>query len=229
MLFHRSNAASPKASAASFARLIVCVLAGGECRRFGQSKLNVAIDCMPLLAWQALRLGATSPSPELWLSVSPAHHPLPPGARSYRRIIVDQDRFAGPLLGMMNVLAVTRPCDVVAFVPADMPLLTADHLQPLRRALSHDASCVGVMAATIEGADHRLQPLPSVWRAGTGRQLIRRAIAAGVRGPSRLATWPGVQVVPVTNRLHASAWRSINRPDDMVQIAEDLGRAVAAP
>jgi molybdopterin-guanine dinucleotide biosynthesis protein A len=223
MLFRRSQ----HPSLASPSRLTVCVLAGGESRRFGQSKLNVTIDGTPLLAWQARRLAALQPHVQLWLSVSPAHDPLPPGANAYSRIVVDLDRFAGPLMGMTTVLAAAHPTDVVLFVPADMPLLTEAHLRPLLRLLLQQESRVGAMAATPDGTAHRLQPLPSVWRAGSALALMRSAIAAGVRGPSRLSKRRGVHVLHVADRHRATAWRSINRPEDLPSMAAALQRDVA--
>ena len=212
-------------------RVILCVLAGGRSSRLGASKLNVHLNGEPILAWQVRRLlgavGRVIPGRAIaWLNLAP-RQAVPPGAGAFERHIEDAQPHQGPLAGLAAVLGTAHPNDIVAFVPADMPLLTERELRRLTEELAAHADAAVVMARWSDGPSaERVEPLPCVCRAGAASALLRRAPHQGVAGPSHLASRPGAPAVRCVSLRHpedAEAWMSINTPEDLVAVSTVLG------
>lgn len=209
-------------------RNILCILAGGQSSRFGSSKLRVHINGEPILAWQVRRLlgavGKVIPGKsEAWISVAPDERILLPGIACFEHRIVDPVRHLGPLSGMQAVLARTHPRDIVAFVPADMPLIEPRHLQGYAALLAEDADRAAVMGEWTSGpSDGFVEPLPSVWRGWPGKLLVEAAVRAGL-GPRALSDRPGVACAGLNHETHGKAWMSINRREDLEIVERELG------
>jgi len=190
---------------------ILCVLAGGRSSRFGSSKLRLRVGGRPIITWLAERLGRLGG--ERWLSVAPGAE-LPPGAGGFDRIIVDRAGYRGPLPAMAQVLLAAPARTMVIFAAADMPLVDPAHLASMLRLLRRH----GAVAAMSRwcGGDHagQVEPLPSIWRAGRGVKLIRRALLSGVRGPHQLADWRGVVCAPIGGVTGVRCFANINRKED---------------
>jgi molybdopterin-guanine dinucleotide biosynthesis protein A len=193
----------------------LCILAGGRSSRFGSSKLWLRVRGTPIVAWLGRRLGDVCG--RRWLSVAPGAE-LPPGAGGFDRILADQVGYGGPLPAMARVLAAAPVRAAVVFAAADMPLVEPAHLRRMLRLL-HTKRCVGVMSRRVSGPDAgQVEPLPSVWLAGRGAAMMRRAMAAGVCGPQRLAGRRGVLCLALDGQ--SNGWANINRPEDAWRCAD---------
>jgi molybdopterin-guanine dinucleotide biosynthesis protein A len=209
--------------------LILCVLAGGESRRFDQSKLDVHIDRQPLLAWQATQLSHWRPfghAPSLWLSLPFGNTPLPPGHNLYAKTIRDSLPFQGPLAGIKSILDKTPDTGMIAFVPADMPLLQSNHLDMALSAMSQAPGATRACFIKHPGTDQeRIEPFPMLMDLAHARQNVANALAKEIKGPSGLAKTPGTGWVTIPDS-QSYAFQSINTPLDMQTIAKALNRAV---
>jgi molybdopterin-guanine dinucleotide biosynthesis protein A len=219
---------------APFSRAILGVLAGGRSSRFGASKLLLHWRGEPILAWQARNLrgwahavpGVTRDGgANAWLNLPAAQadappSSLPPGSECYDRIIRDAESFAGPLAGIAAILEAGDEDDLIAIVPADMPLITPAHLSRLLGAwLSHaGARPAIVMSRWVSGPSAgRVEPLPSLWHVGRARPLVNERLKQGM-GPSGLAELPDVIAMPL-GEPDRPAWDSINTPEDLARMA----------
>lgn len=202
---------------------IICILAGGRSKRFGSSKLAVRIADRPLISHLNHRLsGAFRSGNEWWLSLAPGQSP-PPGSGCCQRWVYDPVSFGGPLPAMEATLNAAQqlpgaqPSDVVVFVAADMPAVTSDYLRTLLRELRLNRELAGVMG----WAGEQVEPLPSVWRAGPGLKLVRRAMASGIRSPHRLLRYEKVSTVSV--KSNSTLFLNVNRVSDMELVKSTLG------
>ncbi len=237
-------------------RSILCVLAGGRSRRFGGSKLAVRVDGRPLLTWVADRLagwsrgapgaggaGGASGSEQRWLSVAAGGAGAggwPTGMGCYQRWIADRCAYPGPLAAIAGVLDEVEDDDVVAFVPADMPVLSRFDLARLTARLRGH---VGVMArwgtGCAGGAGGKggagctggtgprggdVEPMPCVLRGA--RSLVQQCCATGVSSVYALASRPEIACVELEHPRDCAAYLNLNRRDDLPGIEAALGVAV---
>ncbi len=204
---------------------IICILAGGESRRFGQSKLLVHIDGIPILAWQAARLSQWTPDTaptQLWLSLPFGNTPLPPGSNAYSCIIRDAFPFQGPLAGIASVLAQAPQSGIIAFVPADMPLILPQHLDLALDAMT-TAAPPARRACFFDPSQNRIQPLPMLMDLAHAYADVVAAQAQDIHSPSALAKTPGTAQNTSTEET-SRPFQSINTPPDMQAIAHALGK-----
>jgi len=198
-------------------RPILCILAGGRSSRFGAPKLWLRVNGVPMVTWIARQLAGVCG--QRWLSVAPGME-LPPGAGGCDRIVADHVGFGGPLAAMVRVLSQVDRRAWVLFAAGDMPLIQASHVRLMMRQLAAKRSVVGVMSQWIRGEQAgRIEPMPSLWRAGPALKLIRAAMERGVRGPSQLASWRSVASVPIIGEQGGRTFTNINRPEDVEALA----------
>ncbi len=209
--------------------LILCVLAGGESRRFGQSKLLVQIDQTPILSWQASHLVNWRPFghlPLLWLSLPFGNTSLPPGHERYAKTIRDAFPFQGPLSGIKSVLDQAPDSGLIAFVPADMPAILPLHLDMALSGMTQSPGATRACFIRQPGTpDERIEPFPMLMDLAHARQNVTNALAKGIKGPSGLAKTPGTGWVTLAE-ADAPAFQSINTPLDLQSIAKTLGKPV---
>ena len=227
-------------------RRILCILAGGESRRFNGSKLDIRIANEPIIAYTKRRLtGTRSSSWETWLSLGP-NQALPAGAGLFQRIIRDFVSFRGPLPGMLcamnqvagagraperlymtNAPANTASAEIV-FVPADMPTVQRRTVEAMLESLSKDKELAGVCGkSTLGRRAGSIEPFPSAWRVARALPLLQRAIAGGLYSPSQLGRWPGVATIAIEKSARFVS--NINTRDDLTAIQAQLGGKVSAP
>ena len=207
-----------------FSRLIVAILAGGRSSRFGSSKLLVNWRGEPILAWQA-RL--RSWGHEAWLNLpaevvggAPADS-LPGGVTCFDRVIRDVGDYLGPLSGIAAILEAGMPGDLIAIVPADMPLIMREHLERLALPMCEANPPAVVMGRWAVGASKgRVEPLPSIWDVGRARPLVAQFLAVGA-GPSKLAEDGMVRTIEL-GEGDLTAWQSINTPVDLSRMADGM-------
>jgi len=164
-----------------------------------------------------------------WLNLVPGLQ-TPPGASCFERWIVDAQAYAGPLAGMRTVLH--EACALgaesrVVFVGVDAPAISEPLVARMLRRSAQAPDAIAVMGARMSDAHHRIvEPLPSVWRAGAGVELIDRAMQQNVRGPSRLAGRAGV-VLESIHALEMPGYLNINEARDMREASRVLQRVVS--
>lgn len=218
----------------------LCVLAGGQSRRFGSPKTDVTVDGTPICAWLLGRLRTFASHSVLSTAIE---SPSVAGAEAFDQIIADQQPHAGPLAGMHSVVdALSHPsnetekpsqstCDIafVIFITADMPLVSSDRIHKLVETVQQDEKLVGVMnrwpieASAGPSQPHRgagVEPFPSVWRIRPALALFDVTLASGVRGPHRLAESEGVACLPI-DEGERREFSNINTPEDFAALACD--------
>lgn len=209
-------------SARVFTRAVLVVLGGGRSSRFGSSKLCVEWQGEPILAWQSrlkewadeLPLLARAARREAWINLPEGMNEVP-GVEKYDRIIRDRVAYAGPLAGICAALDAAEDGDLLAVVPADMPLIRCRHLAHL--AASMRGESIAAMGRWSDTA--RIEPLPSIWNAARAREFVRDALARG-QGPSSLANHADVITAPLESPRDTEAWCSINSPEDYAKLRQ---------
>jgi len=231
-------------------RMITLVLGGGRSSRFGSSKLDVRLDGLPMLAWLQRRLEGLE-ADAWWLNLAP-EQALPigvrvlesdeesgcePGAGSgggagvavFERVVRDAQPGMGPLAGMAAAFEAADPDDIIVVLAGDMPAVTTAYIETLENSLSLSDRQAGVVAKWAIGAQAgRLEPLPSIWRAGPASALAIAALAQGKGGPSELAEDPSVGRVLLHFEESAEEFMNVNTPTDLAIVGKALGVTVTA-
>lgn len=196
MTLERQTAESP-------VRVLAAILAGGRGARMGgRDKGLIAYGGKPLI-----RHVLDGLAPQIGAIVINANRNLAVYQRFGYPVIEDgDDRFAGPLAGMLAVMTAV-PAERYLFVPCDTPELPRDLLHRLSRAL--DAG-TGQVACAAD--DTGLHPVIALVRAEL-RDEIASYLAAGQR-----------RVVPLFERFglvqvrwpdQPQAFMNINAPEDL--------------
>jgi molybdopterin-guanine dinucleotide biosynthesis protein A len=121
----------------------------------------------------------------------------------------------GPVAAVAAGLALVGPgVDLVAVLGADLPLLTVDAVDRLRRAIADE-----VDVAVYVDADGRPQWMCGVWRhASLARRLAEIGEPAGI-GMRRLAD--GLRLATITTPpRQAPVWFDCDTEDDLLQAEE---------
>lgn len=147
-------------------RYAAVVLAGGAARRMGGAdKPGVPVGGRPMRERVLAAVSAADPR----VLVGPAAE-LPPGVLLTR----EEPTGGGPVAATAAGLALVDPgVPVVALFAADLPLLTAEAVEVLRRALDgsdRDGACL------LDDRGRR-QVLCGVWRQSSLRSALRRCAA----------------------------------------------------
>ncbi len=194
---------------------ILCVLAGGEGRRFGKPKGHATVRGEPAITWLIHRLGrAGGWRWRPWVSLAP-HAAAPPAAGVAQRWVNDPLPAHGPLWGMAAVLRAARAVDRVLFLAVDMPLIDEPLLIELIAAMRRSPAAAGVMGRWGDGPRAGCaEPWPSLWRVGPALGLVEHALARGETGPARLMDRPGVAALPLCSAHHRRAYAGFNSPGE---------------
>src|SRR5690606_22973327 len=115
---------------------------------------------------------------ELWLNLAPEQD-VPAGGEGYARVVRDAQAFAGPMAGLAAILSSADDGAIVAVTAVDMPVMTAEVIARLSAMLNAKPQAAGIMIAWPRGL---VEPMPSVWRAASGRRVIEAAMSSGIRG-----------------------------------------------
>lgn len=202
--------------------IILCILAGGQSKRFGRSKLQVHVDGTPLLQWlreHHAALGADA----IWLSLAP-DQPHPAGSEGYDKVILDDQSHQGPLHGIAAMLHAAAPGDALIVLPADMPLVKTELLTVLGNCLNLSDQQAGIMFKWALGPQTgRIEPFPSAWRAGVAEKVIDKAIAEGKGGPSQIADHPAIGKTFLHFEEDEVQFRNFNKQADLKPLGELSG------
>ncbi|MFC3503433.1 molybdenum cofactor guanylyltransferase [Micromonospora krabiensis] len=149
-------------------RYAAVVLAGGAARRMGGvDKTTLPVGGRPMRD----RVLAAVADAEPRILVGPADA-VPPGVRVTR----EEPPGGGPVAAAVAGLALLDPgTPLVALLAADLPLLTREAVDALRRALDGPGEADGV--CYVDG-DGRRQSLCGVWRVAPLRAALDRLAAA---------------------------------------------------
>jgi molybdenum cofactor guanylyltransferase len=181
------------------------VLAGGESRRMGRPKDQLAGGCETMLERQVRLLGAVARSAAV---LGPVERLAAPGLR----VIPDERPGLGPLGGIATALARTRT-EYNLFIGCDLPFLDSRFL----RYLCREARACGADATVPESPGHQIHPTCAVYRR-RALGAIRARLGRGdgrVRSffPSvkcRVLRWPEIARAGFSALIFAN----MNTPDD---------------
>ncbi|HAI14327.1 MAG TPA: hypothetical protein DCM28_21660 [Phycisphaerales bacterium] len=202
--------------------MILCILAGGESKRFGRSKLQVKVDGKPLLQWLHETHAQIHPD-AYWLSLSP-DQPHPKGADLFDKIIVDDQSHQGPLHGIAALVHAAKPGDALIVLPADMALVKSELLAVLGNSLNLSDQQAGIMYKWALGPQAgRIEPFPSAWRAGVAEKIIDKAIAQGKGGPSQIADNPAIGKTFLHYEEDEVQFKNFNKQADLKPLSELSG------
>lgn len=204
---------------------ILCILAGGEGKRIGGSKLRLRVNDQSLAQWQAERLGLGF---QRWLSVASLEQMQEAGERmtGWDMIVVDEMQQGGPLRGMLSVLRKAEDEAVVVMVPVDLPLLPRTAVDRLLASMEISAAVL-VMGRWRDGERAgELEPMPLAIQAGEGRKLIEQALATRLHGPRDLASLPGSACVYLDWEDEQTWYRDLDTPHDLQELTQSLGAAI---
>lgn len=177
----------------------VFLLLGGESRRMGQDKAKLLYRGQPFWQQLAERLCAVG---QVVLS---SRREIP---NSPYPCVTDCVENCGPLGGMLSCL-LSCETPLAFFCACDMPLLDADMLRYLYRAL--DAGTQAVIPVDCSG---RAQPLCGLYRRELA-PLVRRQLDSGALRLHQLLERCAVRYCPLENEpALACQLRNINTPSD---------------
>ena len=195
------------------------VLAGGRSSRFGAEKAVQPLAGRPLLAWTLAALDGACETVAVSARSESGAAML---ATSLGRVVLNDDpgHPSGPLAGLTAGLAwaAAGGFDLLATLPCDTPLVSADHIRALIAALE---GADGAYAVTVRGP----QPLCAVWRSGLHAALAAR-LAAGDH-PAMRDLLAGIEARAVSFD-DADAFGNANRPEDLARLDNRLSRAASS-
>lgn len=202
---------------------ILCILAGGQSKRFGRSKLDVLVEGMPILLWFKEHYAAVE-FDAYWLSMAPSQT-LPAGADAYDKIIHDEQTHQGPLNGIAAAVNAAEDGDALVMLPVDMPLVNPELLGVLFNCLNLSTEQAGVMLKWALGEKSgTTEPFPSIWRAGVANDILKKAIGQGKGGPSQIIDSPAFGKTFLHFEEDEVQFRNFNRQSDLKPLGELLGK-----
>lgn len=185
-------------------RLLGAVLAGGEGRRFGGPKADVAVAGVSLVRRAVETLGRVVDTVVIVSSRPVEDAPV--------EVLADAEPGAGPLAGLASALdaAAERGLDGVLVLACDLPLVEARTLTVVRDAL---AGTDGAVAPRRPGGG--VEPLCAAWSVGV-RDAVRRRLASEDRSLHALFRDVAGSPIPTGQlpRNAGSSFLNVNTPDD---------------
>jgi len=192
------------------ARTTLAVLAGGEGRRMGAPKGDLAIDGRPILERLLDRLNW--PGPTLLVTAPGRQHP--PGWRRFAVEATDAVAGEGPLRGLLTALE-HASTDEVVVLAVDMPNITPAPLAWLAANLRANPTAAAVMVQRPERGSSQLDPLPAAFRAVVAEGIVRARLHDRKLALHGLAEEHQVLVVPAPSDWPADFWANLNTPSDL--------------
>jgi molybdopterin-guanine dinucleotide biosynthesis protein A len=189
----------------------LAVLAGGEGRRMGSPKGNLALDGRPILERLLDRLDW--PGPTLLVTAPGRDHP--PGWRRFTNEATDPVAGEGPLRGILTALENASTNEVVV-LPVDMPNITRAPLAWLAARLQENPAAAAVMAERTVVVPSRIEPLPAAFRATAAKTLVCARLLNHHLALHRLTEHVEVVVVPAPSDWPRNFWVNLNTPVDLV-------------
>ena len=185
-------------------KIVACILAGGKARRLGgMAKGALEEGGVPIIERLIAELGRAG----IEEVIIAANDPNP--YRGYgRKIVADLRRDIGPLGGIEAALSYLKDrCDAVAFLPCDVPGITAAEIQVLIESFLA-AGAPAVFAASGKNFWH---PLCAVVHNG-----LLGGITAAIDGGERSVkeAWKRLGGLPV-HFANEAAFFNINTPEDL--------------
>ncbi|GAB2763233.1 molybdenum cofactor guanylyltransferase [Terrabacter koreensis] len=194
---------------------VVVVLTGGASRRMGSHKPTLELAGRPLVARV---LDAAGPHPPV--VVGPGQG-VPDGVP----VVMERVPGGGPVSGLAyaveavraGVTRVPHP-DVVVVLAADLPFVTADHVERLVAALEPDALEPADLAVTVD-ADGRTNWLCAAWRTDALRtRLAALGDVGDAYGRSMRELCDGIRTVHVADPDGLAA--DVDTPADLQRARE---------
>jgi molybdopterin-guanine dinucleotide biosynthesis protein A len=189
----------------------LAVLAGGEGRRMGGPKGNLAVDGRPILERLLDRLDW--PGPTLLVTAPGREHP--PGWRRFTNEATDPVAGEGPLRGVLTALENASTNEVVV-LPVDMPNITPVPLTWLAARLRETPTAAAVMVERPQPASGRIEPMPAAFRVTTAQILVRARLRDRQLALHKLAESSEVVVIPAPSDWTDDFWTNLNTPSDLV-------------
>jgi molybdopterin-guanine dinucleotide biosynthesis protein A len=201
---------SDDSAIADCAHTTLAVLAGGEGRRMGGPKGNLALDGRPILERLLDRLNW--PGPTLLVTAPGRQHP--PGWRRFSTEATDPVAGEGPLRGLLTALE-HAPTNEVVVLAVDMPNVTPAPLAWLAARLRDNPAAAAVMVQRPGRTSTRIEPLPAAFRAIVAEGIVRPRLRDRKLALHELAEKPQVLVVPAPSHWPADFWANLNTPSDL--------------
>jgi molybdopterin-guanine dinucleotide biosynthesis protein A len=202
----------------------LAVLAGGEGRRMGGAKGDLALDGRPILERLLDRLDW--PGPTLLVTAPGREHP--PGWRRFTKEVTDLVAGEGPLRGILTALENASTNGVVV-LPVDMPNITPAPLAWLVERLRENPAAAGVMVERSQGEFRRIEPLPAAFRAPAAEGLVRARLRDRQLALHALADSSEIVVVPAPSDWADDFWTNLNTPSDLATYQQSASGGSAEP
>lgn len=202
------------------------------------ARTAAATNRLPWKRWVSVSSALASPPS---LSAEPTACESRLSVAAFDRVVVDDQLHAGPLEAMTRVLRAARPEDLVLFLAVDMPEIDGLVVDRLLNALRHPPSRACRSGASLQGGTAvgvmgrwgcgpragRVEPMPSLWRAGPAMRLLGKAKASGVAAPTWLARQTSVRTIPLRDRIDRGVISRFSSRQDLDQIAAVTGWHIA--
>jgi molybdenum cofactor guanylyltransferase len=181
------------------------VLAGGQGKRIGGDKANVAVEGRPLLRWVLAAVEAVCPS----VAIVAKRDTVLPGLRASTRVWIEPDQPRHPLTGIVHALREAGGRPILACA-TDLVLLDPATLRTILGAA--DPSRLAV----VPFAGGELQPLCALYQPGALRVLQR--FEAGTRAVDAAAELDPV----VLGFDDPQPFFNVNAPEDVLHASAVL-------
>jgi molybdopterin-guanine dinucleotide biosynthesis protein A len=191
------------------AHTTLAVLAGGEGRRMGGPKGDLAIDGRAILERLLDRL--SWPGPTLLVTAPGREHP--PGWQRFSNEVSDPVAGEGPLRGLLTALEHASTNELVVLA-VDMPNVTPAPLAWLAARLRENPAAAAVMVQRPERASSQIEPLPAAFRAVAAEGIVRARLRDRKLALHGLTEEHQVLVVPAPSDWPADFWANLNTPSD---------------
>jgi molybdopterin-guanine dinucleotide biosynthesis protein A len=187
----------------------LAILAGGEGSRMGKPKGELVVGGRPILEYLLERFAWTGPT----LLVTAPGREHPPGWERFGAEVVDRVPKQGPMRAILTALE-NSVTDRVITATVDMPVIGRPQLDWLVQRLSMRPRAMGMMLSRPDGAKERIEPFPSIFRAGAKEHIIAR-LEHRLLSVKGLTLHEAFDLTPPCDEWDNSVWTNLNRPEDL--------------